>query len=1104
MNITTRMKLILLTAIPAAAMLYFAASTSLEKAAVANEMVKLESMIQVSVKMGEAVHELQKERGMSALFLGSKGAKFASELPVQRVEADKKIEILQTALKSFDAGKDKEQLAVVLDAVGVNLAELGHKRSSISALGLAGSESAAYYTKTIGALLDVATKVSTLSTNSEISRRSTAYTNLLQYKERTGIERALLSATFAAGSFTPETQAKYIATTSAQKVYANLFLTYAPADEKAFYQEKVSGKAVDEVARMEKVVAENKPVDEATKSSFGIEPEYWFKTATEKINLIKAVEEKVSGNLLATTNNLKADAQNILLLYIALVVLTTVLASVIFFYVSRSLLSQLGGEPEAAADIAKQIASGNLSTSIKLSRGDTTSIMAAMLHMQQTLRSVIEDQSTMAAENKAGNLKAVIDAGKFQGAYKAMAENVNGMVSNQTEVMRKTTQCIADFSNGNFDTPLERFSGQRAFINDGLELLRSNIKTFIADMQHMSTQHDAGDIDIRLDHAKFKGAYSTMVQGVNAMVDSHIEGNKKAVSVVKAFGEGDLDAPLAQLPGKKAYVNEAIEKVRSNLKTFIADMQHMSSQHDKGDIDVVIDTSKFQGSFSAMASGVNNMVNGHLEMNQKVMAVVTDFGNGDFDAQLEQFPGKKAFVNVAIEHVRSNLKALNDDTQMLAKAAHQGHISTRADVSRHEGDFRKIVEGVNETLEMIVGPIATVKVAIESIDTAAKEIAQGNSDLSRRTEDQAASLEKTAATMEELSATVKQNADNAKQANQLAISTSNIAVKGGEMVANVVSTMASINQSAHKIEDIISVIDGIAFQTNILALNAAVEAARAGEQGRGFAVVAGEVRNLAQRSASAAKEIKELIANSVERTTEGTRLVEDAGKTMSELVVSVKHVTDIIGEISAASTEQSAGIALVNDAIIQMDDVTQQNTALVEEAAAAAESLMEQADELMSAVSVFKLEEPGKSHRNLRTIAPPPQLRSSQPMKAISASVGSHFSFDDAKQAHIKWKNRLVDYIAGRSTEHLEVDKVCRDDQCPLGGWIYGPAQKHVHMPEFKELKTAHAEFHQSVGEIVRCVHNQNQAEAKKMLGGDFSKTSKRTIAAIEKIEAKV
>ncbi|MDH4286630.1 MAG: methyl-accepting chemotaxis protein, partial [Gallionella sp.] len=296
-----------------------------------------------------------------------------------------------------------------------------------------------------------------------------------------------------------------------------------------------------------------------------------------------------------------------------------------------------------------------------------------------------------------------------------------------------------------------------------------------------------------------------------------------------------------------------------------------------------------------------------------------------------------------------------EEAVAIAAVVAKGDLTQRIEVkSRDEiGKLLQALKDMNDNLNNIVGE---VRGATGSITTSSREIAQGNNDLSQRTEEQASSLEETASSMEELTSTVKQNADNAKQANQLAHSASDIAVKGGQVVDDVVHTMASISDSSKKIVDIISVIEGIAFQTNILALNAAVEAARAGEQGRGFAVVAGEVRNLAQRSAAAAKEIKVLIDDSVDKVDNGSKQVDQAGATMQEIVHAVKRVTDIMSEISAASNEQSAGIEQVNQAITQMDDVTQQNAALVEEAAAASEAMMEQANVLDTAMNTFTLD----------------------------------------------------------------------------------------------------------------------------------------------------
>ena len=377
-----------------------------------------------------------------------------------------------------------------------------------------------------------------------------------------------------------------------------------------------------------------------------------------------------------------------------------------------------------------------------------------------------------------------------------------------------------------------------------------------------------------------------------------------------------------------------------------------------------------------------------VAVEKEVAGIVEAAVLGDLTKRLD-LKGKEGFFKQLAEGINQLMAtsdtALQEVVRMLGSLA-RGDLTDQI-TNEYAGTFGQLKDDANATSEQLKEIISQIKDATDTINTASKEIAAGNNDLSQRTEEQASSLEETASSMEELTSTVKQNAENAKQANQLAIGASDIASKGGSVVNQVVTTMSSINESSRKIVDIISVIDGIAFQTNILALNAAVEAARAGEQGRGFAVVAGEVRNLAQRSAAAAKEIKTLIGDSVDKVEGGSKLVAQAGQTMEEIVSSIKRVTDIMSEITAASVEQSAGIEQVNLAITQMDEVTQQNAALVEEAAAAAESLEEQAQNLAVSVATFKVDNKPVSTAVARREPTPAAHHAAPPRKTAAAKA---------------------------------------------------------------------------------------------------------------------
>jgi methyl-accepting chemotaxis protein len=647
-------------------------------------------------------------------------------------------------------------------------------------------------------------------------------------------------------------------------------------------------------------------------------------------------------------------SSTIQLLMISLSVIVVVL--LLGLLITKNLLKQLGLDPAELATLAKSFADGNLTQKIAVSQTDKSSVAYSIKSLQRTLDGLVQSLNYVSSEHKAGNIDASVDVSQFKGGYAEMADGINKMVEGHITLNQKAMHVVKAFGEGDFNVRLEQFPGKQAYINQTIEQVRSNLQSLIKDTNMLINAAVEGKLSTRADANQHQGDFRKIVEGVNKTLDAVIGPLNIAANYVDAISKGNIpnritDHYNGDFNQLKDNLNQCIDAINS----MINDTSMLANAAEKGLLSTRADVSKHQGDFKKIVTGINNTLDSVINPLNVAAKYVEKISLGEIPSSItEEYQGD---FNQLKNNLNQCILAVNHlvaDANLLANAAAQGRITVRADATKHKGDFRKVVEGVNATLETIVTPILAVKEAIETINTAATEISTGNSDLSSRTEQQAASLEETSASMNELSNTVKQNNDNAQQANQLALEASNVAIKGGNAVGNVVKTMSAINESAQKIEDIISVIDGIAFQTNILALNAAVEAARAGEQGRGFAVVAGEVRNLAQRSSAAAKEIKELIADSVNKTGEGTKQVESAGQTMQEIVSSVQKVTDIIAEISAATHEQNTGITQVNNAITHMDEATQQNAALVEQAAAAAESLVDQANALSDVVSVFK------------------------------------------------------------------------------------------------------------------------------------------------------
>ncbi|MBO9790556.1 MULTISPECIES: methyl-accepting chemotaxis protein [Xanthomonas] len=443
-----------------------------------------------------------------------------------------------------------------------------------------------------------------------------------------------------------------------------------------------------------------------------------------------------------------------------------------------------------------------------------------------------------------------------------------------------------------------------------MQQMQRRLQEVIWAQRSMAARHDAGEISYRTDPQGFPGEYGDMVQDTNALVHAHVQTQLRMTQVMGSYAIGDLTQDIEQYPGEKSAITATMQQVKRNLQAINAQIHELTQAACAGDFALRGKAETFEHDFRLMVENLNTMM-------------------ATSDTNLASFSG-------------------------LLRAIADGDLTVRMSGNFH-GVFASMRDDANSTVHRLTDIVTRIQTTSNSISFVAEDIASGNQQLAQRSEQQAASLEETAASMEELTSTVKQNAEHATRANQLARGAAAIASEGRDVVGQVIEQMSGIEASSRRIADIISVIDGIAFQTNILALNAAVEAARAGEQGRGFAVVASEVRTLSHRSSDAAKEIKRLIDDSVQRVADGSTLVHTAGTTMGEIVTSVQHVTDIMAHISAASQEQAGGIEQVNHTIAQMDETTQHNVRLVEAASTAAHALEQHSAQLTRAVEVFKV-----------------------------------------------------------------------------------------------------------------------------------------------------
>jgi len=528
---------------------------------------------------------------------------------------------------------------------------------------------------------------------------------------------------------------------------------------------------------------------------------------------------------------------------------------------------------------------------------------------------------------------------------------------------------VEEFGRGNFAADIDPLPGKRRFINDTIAQVRSNLQGLVAEINRVSREHDAGEIDAAIEAARFSGDYRSMAEGINAMVQNHVAMNRLAMGVVAEFGRGHFEAPLAPLPGKKRFINETVEQVRANLEALIADAALLSRAALDGRLEVRADAGRHEGGFREIIQGVNATLDAVVAPIHDLKAVLDRLAAGELTARADASRYRNEARRI-LEGTNATLGALlapaSEATAVLRQLAERDlRVRMTGD---YQGEHAAMKEAVNATAAALHEALVQVAEAVDQVSGAATQIAASSQAVASGASEQASSLQETGASVDSVAEMTRHAAESAHQANVLADGARTAAAGGVGAVEQMQGAMAKIRASAEGTSQIIKDINDIAFQTNLLALNAAVEAARAGEAGRGFAVVAEEVRSLALRAKEAAQKTEGLIRESVKQTNEGEVTSREVATRLAQIVSSISKASDIVKEIAAIEKEQSAGIQQLHGAISEMDKVTQQNAASAEQSSSAASELSGQSEELAAMVGAFRIERNGDGRRAARRL----------------------------------------------------------------------------------------------------------------------------------------